>query len=233
MSALTPSDIKLKKTPLGNGVLKVEYNFKGNTCAIYEIKNKEAITCNINEIFIKDFKNLGTTLAITKEYYEKLRHELNTFTEDCTPDHTILRSLVNSSIVTYSKITTSSRLYGRSNIFLDHIKQHLTQKEIILHTEIKTMRDKWIAHTDANLYESARTALIIDQSQTKSPMIQTHVSFKHISVNDEFMLGFQALVERILAILHSKQMKDIDTLCGMNFLIEPGDITTSMKFHDI
>ncbi|MBA1196029.1 hypothetical protein G7011_02795 [Pseudomonas plecoglossicida] len=208
MKILNHSDLKAEKTLLQNGSVEVRFTRNEIPCPLYEFKDKRAKICNINQLTIKDFETLIHTAALAEKILNLPDVSKVAIFSPENDNQMIISCLLNTIVVTYSKITTSSGLRGKENLFLQHIKKHLTAEELMLHRKIKHMRDKWLAHLDENPYETAKTILVFDPSNESLPILGHHLSYKTISVEANFFAEFRNLAIKILTILKQKQNTD-------------------------
>ncbi|QHB27032.1 glycosyl transferase family protein [Pseudomonas monteilii] len=208
MEPLNHTELKTEKTLLENGSVEVRFTYNEEPCPLYEIKEKRAKICNINQLTIKDFEILIHTAELAEKKLNLPDASKVAIFSPENENQIIISCLLNSIVVTYSKITTSSGLRGKENFFLQHIKKHLTAEELKLHRDIKHMRDKWLAHLDQNPYETAKTILVFDPSNESLPILGHHVSYKTISVEANFFAAFRSLAIKILEILRQKQNTD-------------------------
>ncbi|WP_258911760.1 hypothetical protein [Pseudomonas putida] len=209
MQFLNRSLVTNEKKRLRDHSIATRFLYNGKHCLVYEFTDDRAKICNLNQITIKDFEQLIPTLILAKQLLEPYAQESITKFENSNDTQIIIASLINSSIVNYNKITTSSNLRKKKeNLYLDHIKDHLTSDELKTHKEIKSMRDKWIAHLDENHFDTAKTILIFDPDNRTTPAVLHHTSTQAILIQDQFLDRFIALSKRILEILRTKQAKD-------------------------
>ncbi|WP_143516162.1 hypothetical protein [Pseudomonas sp. B10(2017)] len=208
MNSLHPLDINTHKNTLANGSSEVSFIYKNTKCPLLELTDERAITCNLNQLVIKDFeKQLIPTLQLAIALLGDDNTQQSCELTYDNPTSLVVGSLINSSVVTHSKITTSSLLRGKDNLYLLHIKEHLNEQEIKTHVSVKHMRDKWIAHLDENPFETAKTLLVFDPSQTSLPALAHHVSFQSVRLSPAFLPNFLSLAEKVLTIIQEKQKK--------------------------
>lgn len=98
------------------------------------------------------------------------------------------------------------------------------------------MRDKWIAHLDQNSYETAKTVLVFDPSQSSPPALAHHVSFHSLRLSRGFLQNFLSLAVKVLAVLKEKQQEDSRAISQdeplMHRVQPPSSAKTSLIYNE-
>ncbi|WP_163002509.1 hypothetical protein [Pseudomonas sp. LTGT-11-2Z] len=114
MNRSFPQDVIIHKDTLANGSCKVSFIHNDTKCPLIELTDERALACNLNQLTIKDFEEqIIPTLQIAIDLIGRENTQQSFELSSKDPTALIVTSLVNSSVVMYSKITTSSELRNK------------------------------------------------------------------------------------------------------------------------
>ena len=209
MNKLKSSDIITNKSLNPDGSFKVEFIYNNKICPVSEITGKKANICSNNQIIIKDFQFLTSTLkTLIRINKEAKGNTSNPLKFDPSNDlHIISANLLLSSVVTYCKCATPSNLRNERDTHSLYILDKLTPTQAETHKMLKTLRDKWVAHTDKNQLESSKTLFVFDPDRNQKPIFIHHASYG-ASMEIQQLTEFLELVETTLKLFILKQKSD-------------------------